>query len=469
MVNFLIQKTFVLIFSAVAVVLLAVAITAPIISFKWLYLTAGLVGVGFVALVFSNPLLALLIWVVSSPIFDFYIRIPLGAGIPDVTFTRITVVGIFFVILLQSVFKLRTLRPIGKIEKFMLAFCALAAMGIFFRGRWAENAQLLLDSYAFPFAMFYLAKNLVTSKKELKEFFYAIAILGFYLAAIGFIQYFVGVNLFTPEDFSSIHAERAHGPFNNAVEYGSVMAVAGLASFYLFTIIKKGFVKLLILMNIAIAAGAVFLSLTRAVWLSLLIAIVLILHYIPKYKKVFISCAAVALIVGAVFLLATDSSSIKERASQTGPIKSRMVLSATATKTFLSKPVLGYGFGRYSFFEASKKFITSVGTAREEMGSVLTVPHNEFLHILVMMGAVGLYIYLSIFGYSVKYSIRLYKDLDGEEIIQRNLIIFYWAILIIFIVNAFFVDMLFFSFFNSLIFLCAGIVNGYSCRRDSNQ
>ena len=93
------------------------------------------------------------------------------------------------------------------------------------------------------------------------------------------------------------------------------------------------------------------------------------------------------------------------------------------------------------------------------MGAVLSLPHNEFLHIAVMMGLVGLFIYVGVFASSIRFSLAAYRRLGQRDDTRRNLIVFFWAVMVVYLTNALFIDMIFFSFLNSLIFMLAGIVD----------
>ncbi len=447
-------------FQIFSIVLVSVGIAWTTLSYQWLILFMGLIGIGFFAFVFGEPLKALLLWMIASPILDFYLRIPLGKGIPDITFTRATVVMIFFVIVLQVILNMRDILPRQKTETYLIIFSAIALASMALRPNLSQNLQVFIDGYMTPFAFFFLAKNLISNKKDVRLFFYALGIAGFYLAVIGIIQYFTHINPFVPDTLVITHAKRAHGPFANAVEYGGVMAIAFLGSFYLFTELT-GFRKIPVMITMALTAAATFLSLTRAVWLSLIAGLCIIVYYLPKYRRMMAFCAGLAVVmVIAIGLFFANSTLLKKRTGEVGPIYSRIALYATAINTSISKPVLGYGFGQNSFYDASRDHLVTFSFIADHFGLDLTVPHNEFLHILVMLGIVGLTIYLGIFYSSLKKSRQLYKISIRTGSYNKKNIVFYWAILATFIINGFFVDMLWFSYFNALVFLVMGMMEG---------
>ncbi len=445
----------------------ALLIAVLVLSFKWLGLSMILLGAGFFAFLFVSPLTVLLLWLALSPIMDFYLRISLGAGIPDITFTRGAVAGVFFVVLMQSTFRMRALWGASQTEKAMLVFSGMALVTLLFRNNLTQDLQLLLDGYMVPFILFFLAKNLIRDEKDVLDLLKVGAFAGSYLAVIGLLQYFTNINPFVPEGFISIHEKRATGPFVNAVQYGGVLAILFLSTFYLYTLQRRGAYKTILLLSLFLMVTGVLFSMTRAVWGSLFLACILVAIFIPQYRNVMIKLPLFLLFLGIVIILMMpDASFIKERALELGPIYSRLALYATGVNTVLDNPLLGNGFGRYSYFEASRDNLTTFSGIPESLGLGLDVPHNEFLHILVMLGGLGLWLYIYIYYRTIKYSLDLYSYSKDKRFQFRNLIVFFWAISLVVILNGLVVDFIFFTYFNSLYFLIAGMIMGVVSGKD---
>jgi hypothetical protein len=430
-----------------AFVVISATIARCVLYYQWVGLFVGIAGIGFIAFLFTEPLKALLLWMVASPILDFYLRISLGAGVPDVTFTRITVITLFFVMLLQVALNMRGLMPREQTENFLLIFFGLAIASMMIRGGLIRNLQVFLDGYATPFALFFLAKNLIRDKDDFRSFLYALSIVGFYLAATGIVQYFTDFNLFAPDTLIVTHSSRAYGPFGNSAEYGGVMAILFFGIFFIYAEFAKSN-RIFILANLVLIGVATFLSLTRAVWLSLIVGLFLIAYNLPRYRKImtfFLVSAVVA--VMSVWLLLPPSSALKERTGDVGAIFSRFPVYAT-----------GYGFGANTFYEASRNNLVSISFIPEHLGLSLTVPHNEFLHILVMLGITGLTAYIGIFYSSLKKSRQLYKSSAPNLAGTKKIAVFFQAMLVVFVINSAFADLIWFSYFNSLLLLIMGVM-----------
>lgn len=441
--------------------LVALLISVMVLTFEWLGLAMILLALGFFAFLFVSPLAVLLIWLVLSPVMDFYLRLSLGAGIPDITFTRGVVAGVFFVVLMQFIFRMRSLWSTSSTEKAMLAFSLMAFFTLIFKHNVTQDSQLLLDGYIVPFILFFLAKNLIQDEKDILLLLKAGSIAGGYLAATGILQFFTNINLFVPEGFDIIHENRATGPFANAVQYGGVVSIFFLSTFYLYTLQHRGIYKTVLVMSLLLMALAVLLSMTRASWVALFLACVLIAVFIPKYRNIMIKLPIFLLVFGVVILLMMPgSSAFQERAFELGPIYSRLALYATSFNTVLDNPLLGNGFGRYSFYEASRDNLATFSGISESFGLGLDVPHNEFLHMFVMLGGVGFWLYVYIYYYTITSSCALYRRTKGREFKFRNLMVFFWAISAVFILNGLMADFIFFTYFNGLYFLMAGTVMG---------
>ncbi len=447
---------------------IALLISGLVLSFEWLSLAMILLGAASFAFLFISPLAVLLIWLVLSPVMDFYLRISLGAGIPDLTFTRGVVVGVFFVVLMQSIFQIRELWPISKTERAMVVFTGMAFVTLLFMNNLTQDLQLLLDSYIVPFILFFLAKNLVREEKDVLDFLKAGALVGSYLAAVGILQYFTDINLFVPDTFQVTHENRATGPFVNAVQYGGVVAIFFLSTFYLFTLQHRGFFKAILFISLGLMALAVLFSMTRAAWGALFLACILVAIYIPKYRNILIKLPILLLIFGIIIILIIpEASSIRERALELGPIYSRLALYGTGLNTVLDNPIFGNGFSRYSFYDASRDNLVTFTGISETLGLGLDVPHNEFLHMFVMLGAVGLWFYIYIYFYTIKSSLAFYAYTKNKECRLRNLMVFFLAISMVFILNGLVADFIFFTYFNSLYFLISGIVMGVIFGKDN--
>ncbi|MHA1382039.1 MAG: hypothetical protein ACTSRG_27015, partial [Candidatus Helarchaeota archaeon] len=86
--------------------------------------------------------------------------------------------------------------------------------------------------------------------------------------------------------------------------------------------------------------------------------------------------------------------------------------------------------------------------------------HDTLVSILVELGLVGLIPLLFIFFYIFRFSIQLYRQLSNISFLSKGLVVIFWGISIVFIVNMEFIQMRFFLFPNCIFFLLGGIIVG---------
>ncbi len=436
-------------------------IAALIITVNLKGLFVLIAGTGFSVLVFFYPVKAFLFWLITSPILNFYVKVPLGAGIPDLTFDRITVFMLLIVILIKVILHMMEPHPLGKIEKYMMLFVCFAGFTVFFTPNKSSNFQTLIDFYVTPFFIFFLAKQLLRSEQDLDNLFWAFLLTGIYLAVIGIFQYYTGRTLFVPAYFKRMFAERATGPFVSAIHYGAVMSALLVSSWYILWFNKKHLVKLLLFGFLSLIFFAVVLSLTRAVWVGCIASVSIILYCYPKYRWKVVCSQVLAGIIGfiTIFFFMTDSV-VYRRITELDPIYNRIMTNVACIRMALTKPVFGYGYGEKTFSLYWRKFMVSVGSIGVQHGHAVWVPHNEFLHILVLTGFTGFFLYTSIFRHGFKASRSLFKINPQSRVVNKNFVIFFWGILGIFVINGLFVDLMFYKYFCSIFYLWLGAIDG---------
>jgi len=161
----------------------------------------------------------------------------------------------------------------------------------------------------------------------------------------------------------------------------------------------------------------------------------------------------------AVFLIyGSTNSVVSERSGDIGSIYSRLNLYLTALNTFIRSPILGYGFGSETFYKASREHLTTIANVSDSYGTSLSVPHNELLHMLILMGIVGVVLYVSIFKQIYEASRKLYSYFVGIGNKWSEGVVFLWGAFLIYILNSLTCDFIFFSYLNSVNYLFAGVL-----------
>lgn len=450
-----------------AAAVLAVVLSLSVLTWQPGSVLAVIAGVVSIAAVFRAPRAGLLLWLVTTPILSFWVVIPLGAGVPDVTYNRVFVASMLAVILLRAVLGLGPGLRAGKIEWTMVLFVTLAGISLWKSQRLTTDLQLLLDAYIVPFLIFWIARTLYAESGSLRAVVGTLIVLGVSLAATGFLQRLGGRVPLTPVGFQPIHLDRMTGVFDNAAEFGGVLAMIACVCLS-FASASRSYASRLGLLAAATLLGVTaVLSMTRAVWLGMLVGVIIIAWRSSLARRLLGWSAVPAFVVGIVVLPAIIGdlfapNTMRERAGEIGPVYNRVIATTTALRMWTDKPLFGYGFGRYVYLENHREYLRPVGSIAAELGARVDVPHNEFLHLLVLTGAVGLAVYLFIIYQAARVARRWQILPPGPA---RGLALGFSGSMAVYLINGLFADLVFFWFHSALFYFLLGTLMGVRDRR----
>lgn len=155
---------------------------------------------------------------------------------------------------------------------------------------------------------------------------------------------------------------------------------------------------------IVILLMALFLSLTRAAWLSLFLLILLSLFFtkIPKRYILYVVLGIVLIVTVSFFYLRTDTfifmlkdrlaSDVQKANLSAGSIALRILLWKSAWSLFLQSPILGIGFDNFVIVNKTTEFYNII----KGLGFTDLYVHNVYLQLLAEIGILGFlsFIYL---------------------------------------------------------------------------
>lgn len=324
-------------------------------------------------------LAALGLMLFHSPDFNFY------------SIDRIAFGVLIFVVFLR-VCVLRLPAPVEKrVTLPMLALVVLAFAGALTQSYDAETWSLFAAKWFVPFALYHLASIVFDNSGSLRKFEgFALPLLA-YLSFIA-ICFMVGAkNLVFPrfilDEGLGIHADRARGPFLQAVANGVALNLLGLIALDSFR--RKRLRGLTALAVVTALPLAILATKTRAVWLSFAGTIVLLMLFSPS-RRLRRTCFAMTLAGAAALLLFVAFSNehndaFSDRLEERNPVDFRMAVYGAGRDMFLEKPLLGWDTAGMQA-ELSRRIS---GFHQKEFYF-----HNTYLEILVRYGLVGLGFYL---------------------------------------------------------------------------
>src|SRR5271157_5148835 len=190
----------------------------------------------------------------------------------------------------------------------MIGLTLLALVSVSGRSFDNETWCLLAAKCIVPFTLFHLARLVFTGEKRFRQFeIFALLVLAYLsFTAIAFL---VGAHelifpRFILDPSLGYHADRARGPFLQAVANGVSLNLLGLLALHAY---RRGSVRgvkaLVVLASLPIAILA---TMTRAVWLSFA-GTVLALIFLSKNRTLRLACVGLVLMAGVGLLVVLSS------------------------------------------------------------------------------------------------------------------------------------------------------------------
>jgi O-antigen ligase len=336
----------------------------------------------------------------------------------------------------------------------MLAMLLLALWTVLQRPYESSLWATFAARWLVPFVLYQLAQAAFCDSSSLRQFeTFCLTVLA-YLSAIS-IAFLIGAHWlifpgFILDEGLGIHAERARGPFLQAVANGVTLNLLGLLALNAFRRGRlRGWVAWLLLASLPLAILA---TKTRSIWLSFSTSI-LLLPLVSRNRR--LRGAAVALVIaGGLTVITTLSFSeartaLADRFGERSPVEFRESMYRAGWEMFLERPLWGW----------------NANDVQPELAQRITdfkldsfVFHNTYLDVAVSNGVFGLAIYLWLFIDLLRLGrtpldpnagTNSFLDLDFRAL---------WPVFVaVYVINASFV-LMHYQFVNALLFTLAGML-----------
>lgn len=305
-----------------------------------------------------------------------------------------------------------------------------------------------------PFLLYHIAQLVFTTRKSLQEFEIFLLIVLAYLSLIA-VLFLIGARAyifpsFILDESLGIHADRARGPFLQAVANGVSLTLLGLVALDSY---RRGRLRgFLALAFVFAVPAAVLATKTRSVWISFGAAAVALWVFSPdaRIRRACGSLVLAAIMVASGTCLAClRDGSLGDRLEERSPVEFRLSMYRAGWEMFRQKPLLGWPSD-----DIQPELARIVDGFHQEQFFF----HNSYLEVAVTQGAVGLcvYLWLLVDLFRVGRKIHQEKYAEGHFVDQKFRVL--WpALVAVYLVNASFVVMNY-QFVNGLLFTLAGIL-----------
>jgi len=388
------------------------------------------------AIIVNRPLNGLLVWLFFMVFIESWVEIPMGAGIPDMSFSRFAIGFLAIFMLAQAaISKFRFVRP-GWVELFMMLTVVGLAMAAPMSIGPAPNGvvQWTIAMYFTPMVAYFFAKNLVQDRQDLHQILWIIALLGFVSGLYAAYEHATGHVLFLPKDKAVGRLFRGEsgirliqGLMGGTGEMGRALATTIPVTFYLFIERKQmDLIKIALSTMLLIQAYGILITMSRTPWLALLIALFIMQFFYPQFRKVFAIIVLMAvLVIGATWEQVERSTVAARVGDDNSTLEGRQGRWAAAQNMWRRKPIRGWGYGHYE--DKSGEYRTD--GSRENMDAI----ESDYWYVLVGGGLLGLFPYLAYIGAILYYSARLFfraRAPDWSGFIKVETLTVVWAVII---------------------------------------
>jgi len=349
---------------------------------------------------------------------------------------------------------LRTMALRDKIPFFAglsLPMLGLVALAVFRALREPFDAQtwsIIASKFVVPFALFHIAMLVFRGASQRRHFeiFVILALAYLVFIAIAFLADARSLIFprFILDESLGFHADRARGPFFQAVANGVSLNILGILVLALSRK-RKTFVGLLWL----VLPLAVLATMTRAVWISFA-ASTIVLGFRLIERRLQAACillAVLGFLFGLAISLSTHSlkTALWDRTGERGPVAARLAVYDAGWAMFQERPFTGWPAGGM-YAELARRM--------EGYHLRTFYVHNTYLALLVEFGVPGLALYGILFFNLFRLSRHGPPGESGPVASLRKV----WPILLsVYLFNAFFVDMAY-QFVIGLMFTVAGML-----------
>jgi O-antigen ligase len=241
-----------------------------------------------------------------------------------------------------------------------------------------------------PFLLFYAAGYAFREERDRNILLGVMVAMGAYLGLVALFETIPVRSLVIPHYINNknlgIHFGRARGPFLEATANGLVLYACAVASAVGLATWRNRRARWIALAVCVLCALGVLFTLTRGAWLAAGIGTVVALLYAPRTRRWALPVFGVgALIVVVAFAVSPSlHRRANDRADDKKPLWDRENSNAAALRMINTRPVLGYGWGRFS--EASPDFYRESQTYPL---SIVKDVHNVYLANAVELGLLG--------------------------------------------------------------------------------
>lgn len=357
-----------------------------------------------IALSLYRPLAAMLLWLLLAPYSRHIpLDISLGAGVPDLSLTRLMAGWLLLLLIAQAARRQRRLDRLAPADLVYIAF----VLALFFSApssRWGSVVafQAVFDAYVVPFVALYLARQLVRNLSDLRWVALTLLVMGIGFAFLIIREQITGEVLFYAKQSLRYSASfrKVISLMGNAAPMGvSTALTLPLAVMLLIQVIQAPARSLLwkqaavlgLAAAVAFVAVGVFMTYNRASWLGMVLTLLVFIILRPGARRVFLPVLLVGVVLAALsWQTVVNSPAVTERLLEENSVDYRTEALTLGLDMVRRQPLFGVGYTNFGFV-AAERYGWDPAPRLDTVGAA----HNSFLFVLVSAGLVAFLPYLA--------------------------------------------------------------------------
>ena len=438
-----------------------------IVNEAWLFVFAVPFLVPAAILLLKYPFAAIFIWLMVLPLFPPHAENRYLYWI----FHRALIPGTLGLTVLARMFKLKKYRPLrlGWPELAMLMYLAAGVISILLtRSQPLQTIYNLYDKAFVPFAAYGLMRSISPDEKDLRRLIPFVLVLCLAESVIGLLSWFAPETLPLMWLRRNEVGLRATGTFTQVETYTATMMWLMLLIFHYAMTRTEGAKRVFLMLTFGLGLVCIFFSFSRSSWLATLLVLLGLLYIYPKPFVSLMSILLPVMIILSASVLAHEVAFAYERlmgekGKQTA--EDRLIHLNAGEKMFLARPFLGWGYDNYDLYDW--KFMERVGNVAPTKWDVRRgTSHNTYVTILAETGAIGFLAYLFPMAWWLGRTIKALPRLPKQGFWSQRLLIIMWLSVGFYLVVSQTVDMRFFRFNLTLLWLVLGLISNMAVQTD---
>lgn len=318
--------------------------------------------------------------------------------------------------------------------------------------------RFVLIGVVMPLAMYLIAVRIFSTERAIRVLIWSLIAAGAYSALVSIADAYGITWLVWP---ASVMAEsqwpgRAGGAFNQPVVNGLVLIIGFLLAALVASHRSEGWFARALASVVAVASTyAIYLTLTRGVWLSFGLVLLGGTLFARGHRRWFVATlGAVTSAIALGWSTFTSADRTAGGVGSTAEIHDRLNSLATSLWAVGEEPVWGWGIGRFG----------AVNTYHHQQWSP-EIPwdrgygissHLDLLGIMVELGAVGLLLWVTILVLIARELLHAHWTAPAEGLTERPLVLTAMLAFVALVTVGLTVDLRFFDFPNVAVMVLVG-------------